>query len=509
MEVVAGIDSSTQSTKVELRRTDSGELVGAGRAPHPATSVAGVPGASQADPATWWTALGAATAAARTDAGPVEVVALAVAGQQHGLVALDDRGEVLHPALLWNDVRAAPQAAELVLGEGRHWWAQRCGSVPVAAFTVAKLAWLAAVDPDAIARLATVLLPHDWLTWRLTGSQVTDRGDASGTGWWSPRSAAYVPEALGAALTVGFEAAAARATAGAGAAPDPGRWPHPDDLALRLPRVLGPTEVAGHLTAEAADALGLEPGAVVAPGTGDNMAGALGTGLVTGDVAVSIGTSGTVYAVTAEPTADPSGAVAGFADAAGGYLPLVCTLNATGVTDAVARLLGVDHAGLDELARSAPTGADGLVLVPYLAGERTPDRPEATGTLAGIRTDVTRPALARAAVEGVVCGLLEGLDALRAAGVGADGRLVLVGGGSRSPAYRQVLADLAGRAVTVPAGDEHVARGACVQAAAVATGSDPTEVARRWRPDAAHEVVPEVGGEQAAAIRAAYAAARG
>jgi xylulokinase len=237
------------------------------------------------------------------------------------------------------------------------------------------------------------------------------------------------------------------------------------------------------------------------------MAGALGVGLRPGEVVVSIGTSGTVYGVSDSPTADPSGIVAGFADATGRHLPLVCTLNATRVTDAVRRLLGVDHAELDRLALAAAPGAGGLTLLPYLDGERTPDRPTATGTLAGLRSDVGREQLARAAVEGVACGLLDGLDALSAVAP-TGGQLVVVGGGARSRAYRRVLADLAGRAVTVPRSDEQVSSGACVQAAAVLTGTDPADVADAWDLRAGDLVEPGPGADAAAEVRAAYAALR-
>jgi xylulokinase len=240
------------------------------------------------------------------------------------------------------------------------------------------------------------------------------------------------------------------------------------------------------------------------------MAGALGVGLRPGDVAISIGTSGTVYTVSDTPTTDPSGIVAGFADATGRHLPLVCTLNATKVTDAVARLLGVDHDGLDALALAAAPGAGGLSLLPYLDGERTPDRPTATGVLTGLRSDITREQLARAAVEGVVCGLLDGLDAL-GSHAPVDGRILLGGGGAHSRAYRHVLADLAGRPVVVPRGDQQVATGACVQAAAVAVGADPAEIADiadRWALGAGDLVEPGPGATAAADVRAAYAGVR-
>jgi len=262
---------------------------------------------------------------------------------------------------------------------------------------------------------------------------------------------------------------------------------------------------------------------VVGPGTGDNMGAALGLGLRPGDVVISLGTSGTVFAVSDQPVADPSGAVAGFADATGRFLPLVCTLNCTKVTDWAAatlslRTAGTDraspHAALDDLALSAPPGAGGVVLVPYLDGERTPNRPTATGSLMGLRSSSSAADVARAAFEGVACGLLDGLDALAGAGVDTSGRLVLVGGGAESAAYRRVLADLAQRPITVPdTGDvlvpEWVATGACVQAAAVLHQRQPEEVAAAWGLGRGTEQEPDLDPGRAAEIRARYAAARG
>jgi len=389
------------------------------------------------------------------------------------MVALDANRRVIRPAKLWNDTESAPEAASLLerLAGGRRAWAEACGLVPVASFTITKLAWLRRHEPRAWERLAHVALPHDWLTLELTGRLVTDRGDASGTGYWSAASGAYRHDLL--------------------ALVDAER-----DWAPVVPTVLGPLEAAGEWN-----------GALVGPGTGDNMAGALGVGLRPRDVVVSIGTSGTVYGVSDEPTADASGIVAGFADATGRHLPLVCTLNATKVTDAAARLLGVDHEGLDRLALAGPPGAGGLTLLPYLDGERTPDRPNATGVVAGLRSDVGREQLARAAVEGVVCGLLDGLDAL-ASFAPTDGQLIVVGGGSRSHAYRQVLADLSGREVLVPHVGEQVATGACVQAAAVAAHSEPADIADAWKLGAGDLVEPGPGVAAAADVRAAYAALR-
>ena len=438
MPLVAGVDSSTGSTKVEIRDAFSGTLVASGSGAHPATT----PPRSEQDPAAWWTAFTSAWA----QAGSPTVDAISVAGQQHGMVVLDSDGSVLRPAKLWNDTESADDATALVaaMPGGAAGWAAACGSVPVAAFTITKLAWLRRHEPDVWNRVAQVLLPHDWLTYRLTGRYTTDRGDASGTGYWSASVGSYRADLL--SLVDGSK-----------------------DWGDLLPEVLGPLEAAGSWQ-----------GALVACGTGDNMAAALGSGLQPGDVAISLGTSGTVYSVSETPTADPTGAVAGFADASGRFLPLVCTLNATKVTEAIRRLLGVDLGTFNDMALAAPSGAGGLTLLPYLDGERTPNRPNASGVLSGLRSDVTPEQMARASVEGVICGLLDGLDALGRFAPVSAGRLILVGGGARSAAFRQVLADLTGRRVHVPRATEHVAAGACVQAAALLSHEEPTAVAARW-----------------------------
>lgn len=460
--LVLGVDSSTQSTKVEVRDAEDGRVVASGRAPHAETD----PPRSEQHPHAWWDAL----AAARAAAGDHDVAAISVAGQQHGMVVLDAQREVIRPAKLWNDTESAPDAQWLIeeLG-GPTAWAEACGSVPRAAFTITKLSWLRRHEPDAFAAARHVLLPHDWLTFRLTGELVTDRGDASGTGYWSPRTGAWDIDLLGLI--------------------DERDWQS------MLPRVLGPSERAGQ-----------SGRAVVAPGTGDNMAAALGIGLTAGDLVISLGTSGTVFAVSEHPTHDDSGVVAGFADATGHWLPLVCTLNATKVTDFFARLLGVDVGGLDELALAARPGESEVVLLPYLDGERTPDRPEASGELRGLRAGATREQVALAAFQGVACGLLDGVDALTACGVPTHGRILLVGGGSRSPAFPQVVADLTQRVVHVANGDEHVAAGACVQAVAVLHDVDPVTIARQWGLGSGRPVEPRP--VDAEAVRASYAEVR-
>ncbi len=416
-----------------------------------------------------------------------QVVAMAVGGQQHGMVVMDSSYEVIRPAKLWNDTESAPQAAAMVDKIGARSWADTTGSVPVAAFTITKLAWLAENEPEHFERVQYVLLPHDWLTFRLTGQLTTDRGDASGTGYWSPATQTWSTGLLNLI--------------------DGGR-----DWTMCLPKICEPTEAAGTLLGWVAEELGLPANVIVGPGSGDNMAAALGIGLKPGDVALSLGTSGTVYAVSSSPTADESGCVAGFADASGNYLPLVCTLNATKVSDFAMRMLGVSPEEFNDLVLSVPLGAGGLTLLPYLDGERTPNRPDATGTLVGVRSNTSRAEFARASVEGVVCGLLDGLDALAEAGVNTNGRLYILGGGAKSSAYRQTVADLAKRAIVVPASEEHVATGAAVQAAAVFRGLGPeslSTIAASWGLGTGVEVSAMVTPDEADAVRARYAAVRG
>jgi xylulokinase len=462
MTLVAGIDSSTQSCKVVIRDAETGKLVRHGRAGHP--------DGTEVHPDAWWAALGTAI----DDAGGLaDVAAASVAGQQHGMVCLDDAGEVVRPALLWNDTRSAGAATELIddLGggeAGRQAWVDAVGVVPVAAITATKLRWLARNEPANAARVAAVCLPHDWLTWKLAGAHGldglrTDRSDASGTGYFSAAADAYRLDLL--ELAFGRE--------------------------IGVPEVLAPTGTAGTLP----------NGASLGAGAGDNAAAGLGAGALPGDVVVSIGTSGTVFSVADVPARDPSGIVAGFADTTGRFLPLVCTLNAARVLDAAASMLRVDHDELSKLALSAPAGADGLVLIPYLEGERTPNRPLATGAVHGLTLRTATAAhLARASVEGMLCALADGLDALVAHGATAR-RIILVGGGARSEAVRRIAPALFGLPVLVPPPGEYVADGAARQAAWVTLGGAAPPV---WSAE-----TPEVYEDSSVpVIRAQYAAAR-
>lgn len=451
--VVVGVDSSTQSTKAVLVDAESGRILSSASAPHP--------DGTEADPEAWWDALQRAAGAILERAQ-----AVGIAAQQHGMVALDDDGAVAHPALLWNDLRSAAQADQLVTELGG---AARCaeatGSVLTASFTVTKLRWLAEQQPAVASRVAVVALPHDWLTQRLTGGELTtDAGDASGTGYFDPASRSWRTDVAEAAVG------------------------HP----LLLPRVADPAEIVGRTVA----------GAAVSAGTGDNMGAALGLQLEPGDVVVSIGTSGTAFALNDSPSADPSGLVAGFCDATGAYLPLVCTINASRALSTTARLLGCSLADFDTLARSAPPGANGVTLLPYLDGERTPNRPTATGTFTGI-TSTTEPAdIARAAVEGLLCSLADAVTALQL----TARRVLLIGGGSRSEAVQRLSSSFFGSDVVVPEPAEYVALGAARQAAwALAGTADPP----RWDTPAARQIpVVERDALLAADVRDRYATLR-
>ena len=404
------------------------------------------------------------------------------------MVVLDADGEVIRPALLWNDTRSAPAARDLIaeLGEGdeaagRRAWAEAVGSVPVASLTVTKLRWLADHEPGNAARVAAVCLPHDWLTWKLSGAAsletlVTDRSDASGTGYFDSVANVYRRDLLARALRISRQEAEA----------------------IILPRVVAPNEAA--LTG-GRDVLGRDLSHLaLGPGCGDNAGAALGLGLRPGQTSVSLGTSGVVAAVSATPTHDASELVTGFADATGAFLPLACTLNGARILDAAKGVLGVDYEEFDSLALSAEAGAGGLVHVPYLEGERTPNLPGATGSLAGMTLANLTPAnYARAAVEGLLCLMGACLDAVRAQGVVIDA-VALVGGGVKWDCARRLAPAVLAVPVDVPAPGEYVADGAAKQAAWVLSGGDEPPV---WEPSGVDHLVAEPVPQ----VRAAYDAA--
>ncbi|MDR2974692.1 MAG: xylulose kinase, partial [Propionibacteriaceae bacterium] len=472
MPLVAGIDTSTQSCKVVIRDAETGAQVRFGKASHP--------DGTEIHPDHWWAAF---QEAVRSAGGLEDVAALAVGGQQHGMVCLDADGEVVRDALLWNDTRSAEAAEQLILeagdgdrAAGAKFWSQACGSVLVASLTITKLRWLRDHEPDNAARVAAVCLPHDWLSWRIAGhgpksqggdgdltALFTDRSDASGTGYWSPFTNEYDLDLLQRAF---------------GAQPI-------------LPRVLGPNQAGGTTSW----------GAPIGPGAGDNAAAGLGLGLQIGDVSISLGTSGVVSAISPVALSDQTGLVTGFADATGAYLPLACTLNASRIIDAATTMLGLDYDEVARLALDAPSGAQGITLVPYFEGERTPNKPHATASLIGLTLgNASRTNLARAFVEGLLCCQADGLDAMVRLGLEPK-RVFLIGGGAKSPATRAIAPTVFGHDVIVPPDGEYVAIGAARQAAWVLSGQDRPPV---W-PIAESQVFT---GQPQPEVRSQYAAVR-
>jgi xylulokinase len=432
MGIVAGLDSSAEGTTIVVCDTDTGAVLRQGYAAHPADAEGdgdGGPAAkrAEADPQGWLLSLGEAA----KDGLLEGVRAIGVSAQQHGLLTLDAGGVLVRPAMLWNDKRAQIAAADLTeaLG-GAAGWAEAVGSVPQAAYPIAKLRWLAQHEPASAHRIAEVLQPHDWLVWQLLDRperRITDRGDASGTGYWSAATGEYRADLI--ELALGHR--------------------------VRLPDVLAPAEAAGH-TPE---------GLLISAGTGDNMAAALGLGLGLGDAVVTLGASGTVFAVHDQALTDPTGAITSFADATGRHLPVVHLRNAVRVLRGTAELLGTDLEGLSELALRSTPGSHGLVLLPYLEGERVPALPHAAGSLSGLRREsMRREHLARAAFEGMLCGLAEALDLLRGRGVQAR-RVFLLGPAGELPAVQAIAPALFGAPVVVPPPADYAALGAARQAA--------------------------------------------
>lgn len=437
---VAGVDSSTQSCKVVICDLASGRIIREGRASHPE--------GSEVAPQAWWDAF---LEAVRAAGGFDDVRALSVGGQQHGMVCLDSQGEVIRPALLWNDTRSAGAAEELICERGdgdrergARWWAQATGLVPVASFTVTKLRWLADNEPENAKKIAAVCLPHDWLSWKIRGGfeavglegLCTDRSDASGTGYMDRADAVYRREILAQALRISLEEAEG----------------------IILPKICEPVEAMG--CGDLAQGWGeIEIG----PGCGDNAGAALGVGLGVGQALLSLGTSGVVAVVSETPVEDPSGQVAGFADASGHWLPLACTLNASRILDAVGAMSGLSYEELDEAALSVPD-AGGLRLVPYFEGERTPNLPDATARLEGMTLkNSTRAHLARAGVEGLLAHMRFALECVRELGVPIE-KVLVVGGGARSRAVQSLAAEFLGVPVEFPEAAEYVALGAARQA---------------------------------------------
>ena len=445
--ITLGIDCGTQSLKtIALDASSGAVLASAGKS---YGLIGGLPpGHLEQDPQTWWDALDETVRQTIADLGArrAEVAGIGVSGQQHGFVPLDSSHRVIRPAKLWCDTSTVAQCGEILeaLG-GRAKAIALAGNDILPGFTAPKILWLKQHEPENFARLAHVALPHDFLNLRLTGTLRMEFGDASGTALLDVRQRLWCPQLCDAI--------------------DGG-------LIGKLPAVGSSRDPLGTLLPALAEAWGLSRPVVVSAGGGDNMMAAIGTGnVVPGGVTASFGTSGTIFACADKPVVDPEGEIAAFCDSADQWLPLLCTMNVTVATEVFRNLFEWDHARLDkEIAGIAP-GADGLVFLPYLQGERTPDLPEGCGVLHGMTaTNITPAHMARAAMEGVTLGMAYGLRRLEALGV-EPGEIRLTGGGSNSPVWRQLAADIFGYPVVTMRRSEGAALGAAIQALAAADAS--------------------------------------
>ena len=450
-KIVAGVDSSTQSVKVVLRDAESGELIASTSRPHP--------DGTEVNPLEWKKALDSAL----DELGKYEISAISIGGQQHGMVALDHDGAVIRDALLWNDTRS-DKAAHQLNSEipDIH---ERTGSQLVASFTASKVRWLADNENSNAERVAAIALPHDWLSWQLSGannlnSLFTDRSDASGTGYFDSVKNEYCRDIFATALRSQRE--------------------------VILPKIIAPNSFGGETS----------KGVQIAAGAGDNAGAALGLGAGVGDLVISLGTSGTAFAVSSSSTHDPSGEVAGFADATGNFLPLACTLNAAKIFNTVATTLGISFEEFSSLALDAPAGAEGLRIIPHFDGERTPNRPQARGLFSGItHSNFTKANIARAAIEGVVAGMVYATQAVEKLGVSYS-RVLLIGGAAKNPAVQQIAADFFGKVIHIPPTGEYVADGAAKQAAWALTGKENPP---QWSLGEVKEISPSSQSEEVVA----------
>ncbi|HWB60706.1 MAG TPA: xylulokinase [Chthoniobacteraceae bacterium] len=454
--IYLGIDCGTQSTKTVALDGDTGKIIASAAEPY--DLIPGLPpGHMEQHPATWIEAMETTIARVLDELGPrrADVRGVGVSGQQHGFVPLDHDAQVIRPAKLWNDTSTAEEC-DLFRAHfgGAAYFIERTGLDMLPGYTAPKILWLKRHEPENFARLATVLLPHDFLNFHLTGNLRMEYGDASGTALLNTRSGAWESDIL--------------------------EFIDPS-LPSKMPPVGSSREPAGTLRAELAARWNLPRDAIVSAGGGDNMMGAIGTANVApGVVTASLGTSGTIYAYSDKPVIDPKGEIAGFRDSTDAWLPLVCTMNVTVATEAARKLFGWSHAEFDAAVERAPAGCEGLLFLPYLTGERTPNLPGATGVFHGLTPRTMEPAfIARAVMEGATLGLTYGLQRMRELGI-APAEIRLIGGGSHSAAWRQICADVFNCPVVTLAGAEGAAFGAAIQAlAAVQTNATVNEWASR------------------------------
>ena len=438
--LVIGIDSGTQSTKTLVVDTKNGKVLGSASEGYDLIPNL-PPGAKEQHPQTWLDATLKTIRKALKQSGAKsgEIKAIGVSGQQHGFVPLDDKGEVIRPAKLWCDTSTAVECGEIMEKVGGFKATVReIGNAVLPGFTASKILWLKKNEPKNFARLDSVLLPHDYLNFWLTGEKAMEYGDASGTALLDVRKRKWSKPVL--------------------AAIDP-------ELEGKLPPLISSDRPAGRLRANTARALGLGTDVIVSAGGGDNMMGAIGTGNTSpGVITASFGTSGTIYACAGKPVIDPKGEIAAFCDSTNQWLPLLCTMNVTVATEMVRNDFGLDHEKFNATAAKAPAGSDGLLLLPYLEGERTPNVPEGTGIYFGVNTRTfTAEHFARATMEGVTLGMNYGLRRLRELGVEPT-QIRATGGGAKSKLWRQIMADVFNAEVVTLKVSEGAAYGAALQA---------------------------------------------
>jgi xylulokinase len=439
-QLLIGIDSGTQSTKALVMDAGNGKVLGEAALPYDLIPKL-PPGAKEQEPHVWRDA--AANVIRRSlrqaKATPPEVVAIGVSGQQHGFVPLDKAGAVIRPAKLWCDTSTAAECDEIMekLG-GPKKTISLLGNAVLPGFTASKILWLKKHEPKNYERLATVLLPHDYLNFWLTGERVMEYGDASGTALLNVRKRKWSPDVLEA---IGPE------------------------LAGALPPLISSDKPAGRLQASTAHELGLPAGVLVSAGGGDNMMGAIGTGNTrAGIVTASFGTSGTIYACSEKPVVDLRGEIAAFCDSTNRWLPLLCTMNVTVATEMVRDDFKWTHERFSAEAARVPAGSEGLLLLPYFEGERTPNVPDGTGVWFGVnKKNFAAGHFARAAMEGVTLGMNYGLRRLAALGVKPT-QIRATGGGANSAVWRQIMADIFGAPVVTLEVGEGAAFGAALQA---------------------------------------------
>lgn len=465
MQVVAGIDSSTQSCKVELRYLESGELIGTSSSPHPAT----FPPKSEQDPQVWWLAFVDAfeKVCDESKINKNQIVGIAVSAQCHGLVSLDASNHPVRPAKLWNDTESASQSSDLVNQYSINYWIDTVGSKLGPSFTITKLAWLKENEPENFAKAKFFCLPHDYLTLRLSGHLVTDRAGATCTGYYSINNTSWDFSVLKTLDSL-------------------------RDWNLSLPKIREADAAAGVILGEVAVDLGLNFDVIVGAGTGDQMASSLGLGVEVGDFVFAIGTSGVVFTIAENKVKDIEGLVNGIADASGRYLPIMVNLNGTKITDWAKTILDCSHEDLADMALSVDSTENPLSLSAYFDGERTPNLPFATGTLGGISHQSTREHFARTSFDGVLIPLIHNFCYLsELVGIKAK-KIILTGGAARNKAYGQLLADMIGSEICLLDVDESSARGACVQAAAVVSKRPVSEVLKDWKPKVTKIYYPRV-----------------